>query len=97
MLSPEQIDAIERDAGSGLSLTEIARKHKVAIATAKRYAPNAVSKKGRRPGKSLAGGGSMKPAKQKKQSVGRFSAAIENLRSERDRIDAIIQQLEALA
>lgn len=52
-LTIEQIEAIERDAGAGLSLAEIQKKHKISWPTAKRYAPNAVSKKGRK----LAGGG----------------------------------------
>src|SRR5271155_2282073 len=53
MLDPDTIEAIERDAAAGLSLTEIQKKHSVSWPTAKRYAGNAVSKKGTRP----AGGG----------------------------------------
>jgi hypothetical protein len=50
MLTPEQIDAIERDAGAGLTVSEIQKKHKIAYETAKRYAPNAAaSRKGPKP------------------------------------------------
>jgi len=57
MLTPEQIDAIERDAGAGLSISDIQHKHKIAYETAKRYAPNAVAKRGKRSGN---GGGDVK-------------------------------------
>jgi hypothetical protein len=57
MLTPEQIDAIERDAGAGLSVSEIQHKHKIAYETAKRYAPNAAKSK---KGKKRAGGGDLK-------------------------------------
>jgi hypothetical protein len=52
MLDQKTIEAIRADDGK-LSLSEICEKHDVSWPTAKRYAPNAVSKKGKRP----AGGG----------------------------------------
>lgn len=52
MLDPKTIEAIKADE-SKLSLSEICEKHNVSWPTAKRYAPNAVSKKGQKP----AGGG----------------------------------------
>jgi hypothetical protein len=55
MLSPEQIEAIERDAGAGLSISQIQKKHNIAYETAKRYAPDASSQRGKR----RAGGGEM--------------------------------------
>lgn len=95
MLDPEKIEAIERDAAS-LSVTEIAKKHAVSYGTAKRYAPKAVSKKSQR-----AGGAKTPKTRAAKngsriRQIGRFDVAIRNLREERDRIDAIIAQLEAM-
>src|SRR5579864_1735184 len=48
MLEQATIDAIKADE-SKLSLSEICEKHNVSWPTAKRYAPNAISKKGKKP------------------------------------------------
>lgn len=95
MLEPEKIKAIAADAGK-LSLSEICEKHGVSWPTAKRYAPNAVSRKG----KQRAGGGDTSPARAAKQAAkngaSRFADTIELLREERDRIDRVITELEKM-
>jgi hypothetical protein len=91
VLTPEQIDAIERDAGAGLTVSAIASKHKIAYETAKRYAPNAPAT---RKGKKAAGGGGTKHVS--KNGGSRFSDTIAVLREERERIDRVIAELEKM-
>ena len=98
MLDQATIDAIKADDGK-LSLSEICEKHGVSWPTAKRYAPSAVSKKGKKP----AGGGGSSPAPKRaaakhaeKNGASRWSATISQLREERDRIDRVIVELEKM-
>lgn len=93
MLDQKTIEAIKSDEGK-LSLSEICEKHDVSWPTAKRYAPNAVSKKGKKP----AGGGDTSPAPKRaaKNGGSRFADTISQLREERDRIDRVISELEMM-
>jgi hypothetical protein len=107
MLDPKTIEAIKSDE-SKLSLSEICEKHGVSWPTAKRYAPNAVSKKGKKP----AGGGDTsttssraastartRPTRAKHvskngASSGSVSDLVGRLREHRDLIDRVITSLE---
>jgi len=102
MLEQATIDAIKADE-SKLSLSEICEKHNVSWPTAKRYAPNAISKKGKKP----AGGGGSSPTPKRtaaptpvsKNGAGNGSVAdlVGRLREHRDLIDRVITSLEEVS